>query len=251
MRAWLIFVMLGAVLAAIPAAARVTPGAAAATRPAAGMLLVARRDLPSRYFADTVVLLIRHSAAGTLGVIVNRRTRFDLQDLLPDFPDPPEERYPLFIGGPVTPDRILMLIRNVPPGPGIERVADDILFSAERRVLETLVEGNKPASELRLYAGHAGWAGGQLERELARGDWHLSRAEAAQVFGDDEEQLWERLIDRLDPPGIRVEGPALMPDRYSEPRAPATTRPSPAPAAQTSATRRSPAGSTTATAPAA
>ena len=249
MRVWLVFVALGAVLAAIPAAARVTPGAAV-TRPAAGMLLVARRDLPSRYFANAVILLIRHSAAGTLGVIVNRRTRFDLQDLLPDFPNPPEERYPLFIGGPVTPDRILILIRNVPPGSGIERVTDDILFSAERRVLEMLVEDDKPASELRLYAGHAGWTGGQLERELARGDWHLVGAEAAQVFGDDEAQLWERLIDRLDPPGIHVQGPALKSDRYSDARASALALPGPVPAAQTSATRRSPAGSTVATAPA-
>jgi putative transcriptional regulator len=241
-------VALIAMLVAIPAPARVTPGAPAAG-PAAGMLLVARRDLPSRYFAHTVILLIRHGATGTLGVIVNRRSRFDLQDLLPDFAGAPTVRYPLFVGGPVGPDRILMLMRRTAPGGGVERVTDDILFSAERTVLEALVEAGKPASELHLYAGHAGWVGGQLDAELARGDWRLVPATADDVFGDDADELWERLIDRLDPPGIRVQRPA--PGRDSVARASGRVHPGRAPAAQTSPARRAPAPGTTATAPAA
>ena len=248
-QAWLGCAVLFAMLVTIPAAARVAPGAAVA-QPAAGMLLVARRDLPSRYFAHTVILLLRHGATGTLGVIVNRRTHFSLQDLLPDIADATAVRYPLYIGGPVAPDRIFILIRNASPGHGIERVTDDIQFSAERTVLETLVEADKPASELRLYAGHAGWALGQLDRELARGDWHLVRAEAAQVFADDDEQLWTRLIDRLDPPGIRVQGPVVTPGRYNDAKASAPVRRDPAPSMQTSPAHRFPVGSTAAIAPA-
>jgi putative transcriptional regulator len=198
-------VVFAAIPALIPApvAARDTAGVAA---PAPGLLLVARRDLSSPRFAESVILLLRHGEAGTLGVIVNRRTRFQLHDLLPDLVDGAAQHYPMFIGGPVAPQLILMLIRNAPTAG--ERVTGDIRFSAERPLLEALVSAGKPASELRFYAGHAGWARGQLEQELARGDWYLLPAETALVFSEDETELWERLIDRLDPPGIRVRAPA-------------------------------------------
>lgn len=191
---------------ALPAAAR--PAAGAAAVPAAGMLLVARRELPSPAFRNSVVLITAHDAGGTLGVIVNRRTGFDAADLLPEVRGLRGRGYAVYIGGPVAPHRIVMLLRDEPAAPGIEPVSDQISFAADREVLEALVARDKPARDLRLYAGHAGWAAGQLDAELARGDWHLVPADSAAVFGEDEERLWERFINRLDPPGIRIRAPA-------------------------------------------
>ena len=174
--------------------------------PAVGMFLVARRNLPSPNFFNTVVLIIAHDARGTVGVIVNRRTRFDAGDLLPDLPAAKGAGHLVFVGGPVAPHRIVMLLRRERSGDTVERVTDEISFCADRDVLAALIARNKPATELRLYAGHAGWAPGQLDDELERGDWYLVNADAELVFGEDSEHLWRRLINRLDPPGIRVRG---------------------------------------------
>ncbi|MCK7509601.1 MAG: YqgE/AlgH family protein [Desulfobacterales bacterium] len=157
------------------------------------------------------MLLTQHDAGGTLGVIVNRRTRFDAGDLLPDLPGAREAGHPVFIGGPVAPHRIVMLLRREQPAATIERITDEISFCADRDVLETLIARRKPASEFALYAGHAGWAPGQLDHELERGDWYLVNADAEAVFGEDSQRLWDRLINRLDPPGIRVQHRAARP----------------------------------------
>jgi putative transcriptional regulator len=177
------------------------------TAPAAGMFLVASRGLLSTSFSRSVVLITRHDARGTLGVIVNRRTRFKLQDVLPDLAGVEQADYSLSMGGPVAAQVIVMLLRGEPAGKGIERVTDEISFSAEQAVLESLLGRRKPAGEVRLFVGHAGWAAGQLNRELAHGGWHLAPGDARAVFGEDVNDLWERLIDRLDPPGIHVQSP--------------------------------------------
>lgn len=192
---------------AVPVAARAPAGRTAVLAPAAGLFLVARRNLPSPSFFKTVVLLTRHDADGTVGVIVNRRTGFDAGDLLPDLPGTRGAGHAVFIGGPVAPHRIVMLLRREHPADTVERVTDEISFCADRDVLEALIARHKPATELRLYAGHAGWAPGQLDHELERGDWYLIHAETAAVFDEDSDRLWDRLINRLDPPGIRVRAP--------------------------------------------
>jgi putative transcriptional regulator len=177
---------------------------AATATPAAGMFLIARRDLPDPNFFRSVVLLTEHGAGGSLGLIVNRRTRSKLADVLPEITPPPGTSHALYFGGPVARVHIAMLIRNAQPGENITRVTEEIAFSADRTVLESLLARNKPASELRLYAGHAGWGPGQLGFELARRDWHVVKADAQSVFGGNEEGLWDRLIRKVEPGGLVV-----------------------------------------------
>ena len=194
----------GAIAAAEVAAAAGSWPVAAKAAPAAGMMLVARRDLPDPNFHQAVVLLTAHGAGGSVGLIINRRTRFRLADAMPDLAGVERVQHPLFFGGPVARTQIVMLMRNEKFAEQIEPVTDDISFSADRDVLESVLARGKPASELRLYMGHAGWAPGQLGHELARGDWYVTKASAEQVFSADETTLWERLIRSLDPPGLFV-----------------------------------------------
>jgi len=171
--------------------------------PAPGMFLVARRHMPDPNFRRSVVLLLQHDENGTVGLIVNRPTNFRLQDALPDLPGVEAADHPLFLGGPVARTLLAMLLRNEGPSQTVERITDEVSFSADRDVLERLIARKKPAEEMRLYLGHAGWGAGQLVRELARGDWHLAKADAASIFGG-EEGLWDRLIEVVDPPGIEI-----------------------------------------------
>ncbi|NIQ93470.1 MAG: YqgE/AlgH family protein, partial [Desulfuromonadales bacterium] len=47
--------------------------------------------------------------------------------------------------------------------------------------------------QLRILTGYAGWAPGQLERELKRGGWKVAPARAVDVFDADPESLWNYL----------------------------------------------------------
>ena len=181
----------------------VRPGPTERLVPGAGIFLVARRDLPDPNFHRTVVLIVQHDERGTLGLIINRRTRFQLHDALPDLPGAEAAGHRLFFGGPVGKTLLAMLMRNEKPGNTIDRITDEVSFSADRDVLERFVSSKKPSADLRLYLGHAGWAAGQLSHELARGDWHLAKADSNLIFGDTEDS-WDRLIEGIDPPGLDV-----------------------------------------------
>ncbi len=199
--------LIGLLAAGVSAGGALAARGATQVAPAAGVLLVARRDLPDWNFHRTVVFLTAHGAGGTVGVVVNRRTRLRLADAVPDLPGVEKTAHPLFFGGPVAATQVVMLMRNEKAREGVERVVDGIYLSADRDVLAALIARNKPARDLRLYAGHAGWAPGQLQHELARRDWYVVEADAESLFGDDVDTLWERLIDKLDPAARLVREP--------------------------------------------
>jgi len=62
-------------------------------------------------------------------------------------------------------------------------------------VFEALASGAGPRRAL-FAAGYAGWAPGQLEAELGRGDWIVVSADEALIFDDDAESKWDRATQR-------------------------------------------------------
>jgi putative transcriptional regulator len=50
--------------------------------------------------------------------------------------------------------------------------------------------------DLRIFAGYAGWAAGQLQTELAEGMWHVIDAEYDDVFGAHPIELWRTVLRR-------------------------------------------------------
>jgi putative transcriptional regulator len=50
--------------------------------------------------------------------------------------------------------------------------------------------------DLRIFAGYAGWAAGQLQSEIAEGMWHLTPADYSDVFGRRPLQLWRTVLRR-------------------------------------------------------
>jgi putative transcriptional regulator len=49
---------------------------------------------------------------------------------------------------------------------------------------------------LRIFAGYAGWSGGQLEGEIRRGDWYVVEAEARDPFTAHPGRLWSDVLRR-------------------------------------------------------
>lgn len=175
-------------------------GASAQERvvPSKGVFLVAEGEIDGGPFYQSVVLLLTHDAEGTLGVILNRRTKIPLSEVRPDLAaDEPEPR--LYFGGPVGLEGLLVLFRSDTAVEDAQWVMDDLYYSGSPAVLEALLEDEERKDEPRLFIGHSGWAPGQLESELRRGSWDVVRADVASVFGPDSESLWERLTmsDRI------------------------------------------------------
>jgi putative transcriptional regulator len=160
--------------------------------PAKGMFLVATPTIDGGPFFESVVLLLSHGEDGTLGLILNRETRVSLSEALPDL-DVEAPSHTLYFGGPVALEGLLVLFRSVVPPENAEAVIEDVHFSGDRDVLETLVKENQQSDEIRIFIGHSGWAPGQLDAELRRGAWDVMPADAFTVFQTKPELLWEHL----------------------------------------------------------
>lgn len=169
--------------------------------PAPGRLLLASPALREETFHRTVIYLVEHDEDGTVGLVLNRPTRTPVGQVLPDWQDAVCEPSVVFTGGPVMVDGALCLGRvsgdPAADGPGLRRVRGE-LATIDLDTDVALITAR--ASQLRVFAGHSGWAAGQLAGELARGAWYVVEGQMADVFSDDPRPMWERVLRRQPPP---------------------------------------------------
>jgi putative transcriptional regulator len=165
--------------------------------PAAGRLLVASPTLLDPNFVRTVVLLLDHDEEGTLGVVLNRPTTVPVASVLPGWADTVDDPPVLFDGGPVSGDSALA-VACVPEAGGEDPVGFRRLFGPTGMVdLDTPLEVLAPAmTRMRIFAGYAGWGGGQLDAELAEGSWYVVQAETADIFAESPADLWSHVLRR-------------------------------------------------------
>jgi putative transcriptional regulator len=177
-----------------------------------GVVLVARPELGDPNFRETVVLVTRHPGGGAVGVVLNRPTRVPVSQLLPGHDALRGRSERLFAGGPVSPRALVAVFRSSERPDAALRVLGDVYLSLDGVVLDGLLRRSPP--ELRLYAGYAGWAPGQLEAEIARDDWYVLAPDADTIFRADPATLWREMVRRASSRSTRL-GPAERPGLHS------------------------------------
>ncbi len=182
-------------------------GAPPASRLARGKFLVASRDIADPHFARTVVLLIHYDEGGGMGVVINRPTPVTLATVLPDLAELKGRQDPVYVGGPVASDRLLVLLRSSEQPERAQSVFDDVYISGSMATLRDALGDPRPSVRFHAFAGYAGWGVGQLDAEVARGDWHVMPADAGSIFDPSPASVWDKLLRRLQ--GEWASAPAL------------------------------------------
>ncbi len=154
-----------------------------------GFLLVASPTLTDLNFAGAVVFLIHHGDPGAVGVVLNRPTTLAVERL----PQVWAIAGPVFAGGPVEPEVAIGLADGDSGSADWERVGEQVW-------LADLESSPATVPRIRVFAGYAGWSPGQLEAEIARGDWIVAEAEQADVFTDQPAELWHLVVSRQPDP---------------------------------------------------
>lgn len=165
---------------------------------AAGKLLVAARGLPDPNFTETVILLAEHSHQSAMGLVLNRRTDVSIARLFPNLKPAQGQTSQVFLGGPVSRDGVLALLRTKTPSAESRRVLDDVYLIATAEGLEAQIASGADPRRVRVYVGYSGWGPGQLERETAQGAWHVFTTDTAVVFDADPDSLWQRQVRRTE-----------------------------------------------------
>lgn len=160
------------------------------------ILLVARKGMRDPNFQQTVLLLTSHGRRGTIGVILNRPMETGLDQLFPGNPGLSSGQDRLHFGGPVARNTLVFLYRAPSKANEALHVVDDVYMSMSSTILAGLLRREAPTQDLRVFRGYAGWAGGQLEVEIARGDWHVLKVDPEVVFSKAPEKLWREMVIR-------------------------------------------------------
>lgn len=177
------------------------------SEPARGKFLVANESLSDPNFRETVILLLEYEAGGALGVVINRPTGVTLATLLPDVEELSGRADMAFVGGPVAPDRMILLIRAQAPPEASARVLDGVFITSSLDVLRDMSRDAGDARRFRAYVGYTGWAPQQLDAEIARGDWSVLQGEPGSVFATDPGRVWPELRERVTGQWVRAPGP--------------------------------------------
>ena len=161
----------------------------------AGQLLVATPKIKDPRFFKTVIYMVNHDLQGAFGLIVNRvYGSGPMEDFLKGFDIEAAViggDIRLHYGGPVAPGAGFILHTADYKGSGTHVVDDQMAMTTERSVLKAISEGHGP--RLSLFAfGYAGWGAGQLEGEIKRGDWFSTPADEELIFGEDQNDKWDR-----------------------------------------------------------
>jgi putative transcriptional regulator len=151
-----------------------------------GHLLIAAPSLFD-YFRRTVVLVLEHTPDGAMGVVLGRETETLVADAVPALAEFADDDDVVYLGGPVAPESVVALGDFAEPDEAGNRVVGS---------LGTLDPdgANGSLRRIRVFAGYAGWAPGQLDAELEGDAWIVHAADAEDPFlpGD----IWSKALGR-------------------------------------------------------
>jgi putative transcriptional regulator len=156
------------------------------TESLAGSLLLAHPVLRDPNFRRTAILMSTHGPEGAMGVVLNRPFGKRLGELKGDFALGPLASTPIFNGGPVQTEQLILaawqsredtfqLHFGIDPDKAVQLLSDE-------------------TTRLRAYLGYSGWSAGQLEDELKSGTWIVASPPADLFERPMQEALWRSLL---------------------------------------------------------
>lgn len=160
-----------------------------------GKFLIARPTVELGFFSRSVVFIYEESVDGVAGLALSTPSTYTLKDLARHKQvDYPYDPHVIYCGGPVARNAVMMLhtddfnsSNTLYTNTGLNVSSDDVM-------IEKLVSGNNPR-QFRLVAGCSVWAPGQLDLEIERGYWLVSKLPTNIAFGPNGERQWTMAVE--------------------------------------------------------
>ncbi|MDQ3271856.1 MAG: YqgE/AlgH family protein [Pseudomonadota bacterium] len=164
--------------------------------------LIAMPGLDDEAFARSVVYMCEHSNRGALGLVINKPSDINLQNLF-DKVSLPLRRddltgSPVFQGGPVQTERGFVLHECMLAGSesvyaSTMTIPGGLEMTTSRDVLEALSTGAGPR-KVFVSLGYSSWGEGQLESEISENSWLTVEADLSLIFDTPVEQRYDKAL---------------------------------------------------------
>lgn len=157
-----------------------------------GKLLIASPALLDPNFARTVVFITEHNDDGAMGIVLNRPSESSVESVVPQLAEIAGGE-PIYVGGPVQADALVLLADFSNPGAAAWIVVADVGLASADVDLDELADAVRRG---RVYAGYSGWGEGQLEAEIEIDSWIVEAPLPAELFPEDPATLWSDVLAR-------------------------------------------------------
>jgi putative transcriptional regulator len=154
----------------------------------AGSLLLAHPSMRDPNFRHSVVLMSVHNAEGAMGVVLNRPMGKRLGEFSGDFALGPLASVPMFSGGPVQTEQVVLAAWESRPD-GFR-----LHFGVEPDKAVQLLD--EEGAHVRAFVGYSGWSAGQLENEMKHHTWVVADVPEDLMTQAQDDTLWRLVLGR-------------------------------------------------------
>jgi len=152
-------------------------------------------------FSQTTTLLSAFNKEGAMGVVLNRPLDIELSDIFDseeEFPAIPKNLKAHW-GGPVQNQVGWIIHEDSTMAKESVMIEEGLFLNASSSGLKKLLQkGTSPnAPRFRFFLGYAGWAAGQLEKEIAASSWVTAPIDREFVFSRRPETVWRESLNSI------------------------------------------------------
>ncbi|NOU48655.1 MAG: YqgE/AlgH family protein [Bacteroidales bacterium] len=163
--------------------------------PGKGRLLISEPFMDDFYFGRSVILLISHDSDGSFGLIMNKPVPEKFNDIIADFP--PFDAH-VFIGGPVQPDNMFILHTLGDRVEGSVEIIEGLYWGGDLEAIrEQILLGTVNPNEVRFFMGYSGWESEQLNNELERNAWVVTKTTTGKLLRTKHNRMWSQFVSQL------------------------------------------------------
>jgi len=166
------------------------------TIPRKGDLLISEPYLPDPNFERTVIFLCEHDENGSLGFVLNKKSKAVVNDLMDELDSFNAD---IFVGGPVQRKTLHFLHKGNTVLDADVKVVEGIHWGMDfEGLMEKINTGQVSEQDIKFFVGYSGWSPGQLLEELKEKTWIVCKcANQDLVFDTDPEDLWSVVLKNM------------------------------------------------------
>lgn len=149
-------------------------------------------------FIDTLIYICKHNADGAWGFIINQPLDASVGGLLSEldlFTSQTTMNTPAMNGGPVRGEAGFVLHTGLPDYKSSFAISENICLTTSKDILEDISLDR--VKHYLLCMGYCNWGKGQLDQEIANGDWLAYPADLSTIFAIDAKDRLACIYDKI------------------------------------------------------
>lgn len=162
-----------------------------------GSLLVASPDIETGLFFRSVILLCEHHPdGGSFGLILNKPVSPRIPEDIFDGKSIVNPGVAVRAGGPCHPDQMMLLHANAQVQTPCLSVCENVFLGGDLEFLRNTIQ-DPEGSPVRLCFGYCAWNPGEPEKQIAEGQWFVTKGSFETVFTTTPEILWQSVLRQM------------------------------------------------------